>query len=175
MTRAIYPATFDPITLGHVDIATRAAALFSELIVAVYDRPLKSLLFSSEERCQMTREALAHLSNVRIERYTGLTVEFARQKKASVIVRGLRVLSDFEWEFQLALTNRNLASDIDTICLMTSQEYSFLSSSVVKEVAFAGGDVTGLVPPHVIEALRDKIRALGKDGDAKVKLVSLRD
>ena len=95
MTRAIYPATFDPITLGHVDIATRAAALFSELIVAVYDRPLKSLLFSSEERCQMTREALAHLSNVHIERYTGLTVEFARQKKASVIVRGLRVLSDF--------------------------------------------------------------------------------
>lgn len=175
MTRAIYPATFDPITLGHVDIATRAAALFSELIVAVYDRPLKSLLFSSEERWQMTHDALAHLSNVQVERYTGLTVEFARQRGANVIVRGLRVLSDFEWEFQLALTNRNLAPDIDTICLMTSQEYSFLSSSVVKEVAFAGGDVNGLVPPHVIGALYNKMRELGREGDSKVKLVSLRD
>jgi pantetheine-phosphate adenylyltransferase len=175
MTRAIYPATFDPITLGHVDIATRAAAHFNELIVAVYDRPLKSLLFSGQERWQMTRDALAHVSNVRIERYTGLTVEFARQQAASVIVRGLRVLSDFEWEFQLALTNRNLAPDIDTICLMASQEYSFLSSSVVKEVAFAGGDVTELVPPYVAEALRSKIRELGGDDGGKVKLVSLRD
>jgi pantetheine-phosphate adenylyltransferase len=175
MPRAIYPATFDPITLGHVDIATRAAAFFSELIVAVYDRPLKSLLFSPEERWAMTRAALAHLPNVRIERYTGLTVEFARQQKADVIVRGLRVLSDFEWEFQLALTNRNLAPDIDTICLMASQEYSFLSSSVVKEIALAGGDVSALVSPHVVEALRAKIRELGGDDDNKVKLVSLRD
>jgi pantetheine-phosphate adenylyltransferase len=175
MTRAIYPATFDPITFGHVDIATRAAALFSELVVAVYDRPLKNLLFSPEERWQMTRDAVAHLPNVRIERYTGLTVEFARHEGANVIVRGLRVLSDFEWEFQLALTNRNLAPDVDTICLMTSQEYSFLSSSVVKEIAFAGGDITGLVPPHVTEALRAKVRELGRDGDSKVELVSLRD
>jgi pantetheine-phosphate adenylyltransferase len=175
MTRAIYPATFDPITLGHVDIATRAAALFDELVVAVYDRPLKNLLFSSEERWQMTHDALAHLPNVRIERYTGLTVEFARQQRATVIVRGLRVLSDFEWEFQLALTNRNLAPDIDTVCLMTSQEYSFLSSSVVKEIAFAGGDIALLVPTHVIQALRTKIRELGGDGANKVKLVSLRD
>lgn len=175
MTRAIYPATFDPITLGHVDIATRAAALFDELVVAVYDRPLKNLLFSSEERWQMTYDALAHLPNVRIERYTGLTVEFARQQGATVIVRGLRVLSDFEWEFQLALTNRNLAPDIDTVCLMTSQEYSFLSSSVVKEIAFAGGDIALLVPTHVIQALRTKIRELGGDGANKVKLVSLRD
>lgn len=175
MTRAIYPATFDPITLGHVDIATRGASHFSELIVSVYDRPLKSLLFTRQERWQMTHDALAHLSNVRIERYTGLTVEFARQQGASVIVRGLRVLSDFEWEFQLALTNRNLAPDIDTICLMASQEYSFLSSSVVKEVAFAGGDVAELVPPHVAEALEAKIRELGGDDDGKVKLVSLRD
>ena len=175
MTRAIYPATFDPITLGHVDIATRGASHFSELIVSVYDRPLKSLLFSRQERWQMTYDALAHLPNVRIERYTGLTVEFARQQDASVIVRGLRVLSDFEWEFQLALTNRNLAPDIDTICLMASQEYSFLSSSVVKEVAFAGGDVSELVPAHVAEALGAKIRELGGDDDGKVKLVSLRD
>jgi pantetheine-phosphate adenylyltransferase len=175
MTRAIYPATFDPITMGHIDIATRAAALFSELIVAVYDRPLKNLLFSPEQRWQMTRDALGDLPNVRVERYTGLTVEFAREQGASVIVRGLRVLSDFEWEFQLALTNRNLAPDIDTVCLMTSQEYSFLSSSVVKEIALAGGDTTALVPPHVIKALHAKMRELGGDGDNKVKLVSLRD
>lgn len=175
MTRAIYPATFDPITLGHIDIATRAAALFSELIVAVYDRPIKNLLFSPEERWQMTRDALAHLSNVHVDRYTGLTVEFARQQKATVIVRGLRVLSDFEWELQLALTNRNLAPDIDTVCLMTSQEYSFLSSSVVKDIALADGDVSGLVPSHVIKALRAKVCELGRDGDNKVKLVSLRD
>jgi pantetheine-phosphate adenylyltransferase len=123
----------------------------------------------------MTYDALNDLHNVRIERYTGLTVEFARQQGASVIVRGLRVLSDFEWEFQLALTNRNLAPDIDTICLMTSQEYSFLSSSVVKEVAFAGGDISELVPPHVVKALRTKVRELGGDDDGKVKLVSLRD
>jgi len=174
MTRAIYPATFDPITLGHVDIAARAAALFNELVVGVYDRPLKSLLFAPEERWQMTRDALAHLPNVRIERYTGLTVEFARQQRASVIVRGLRVLSDFEWEFQLALSNRSLAPDIDTICLMTSQEYSFLSSSVVKEIALAGGDVTAMVPPHVLAALHSKIRELGRDG-GNIKLVSLRD
>jgi len=174
MTRAIYPATFDPITWGHVDIASRAAAFFGELVVAVYDRPLKDLLFSPEERWHMTREALAHLSNVRIERYVGLTVEFARQQQAGVIVRGLRVLSDFEWEFQLALTNRNLAPDIDTICLMASQEYSFLSSSVVKEIAFAGGDTSELVPPHVDAALRAKISEPGGNDD-KLKLVSLRD
>jgi pantetheine-phosphate adenylyltransferase len=123
----------------------------------------------------MTRDALAHLANVRIERYTGLTVEFARQQRASVIVRGLRVLSDFEWEFQLALTNRNLAPDIDTICLMASQEYSFLSSSVVKEIALAGGNVTEMVPPHVFEGLRAKLRELGRDSGNIVNLVSLRD
>jgi pantetheine-phosphate adenylyltransferase len=175
MTRAIYPASFDPITFGHVDIATRAAALFDELIVAVYDRPSKSLLFSPAERWQMAREALADLPNVRVERYTGLTVQFARQRDACVIVRGLRVLSDFEWEFQFALNNRKLDSDVDTVCLMASQEYSFLSSSMVKEIAFANGDVSGMVPPHVAEALRAKVRAMGGDGDSKVKLVSLRD
>jgi pantetheine-phosphate adenylyltransferase len=175
MIRAIYPATFDPITLGHVDIATRAAAIFEELVVGVYDRPSKNLLFSAEERWQMTRDVLARLPNVRVDRYTGLTVEFARQQGAAVIVRGLRALSDFEWEFQLALTNRNLDSGIDTICLMASHKYSFLSSSVVKEVAFAGGDVTDLVPGSVIGLLHVKMRELGGDGGGKVKTVSVRD
>ena len=175
MTIAIYPATFDPITNGHIDIAERAAAIFDELIAAVYARPLKSLLFSTDERLAMTREALKHLPNVSIKSYDCLTVEFARQEGAQVIVRGLRVLSDFEWEFQLALTNRKLAPDIDTICLMASQDYSFLSSSVVKEVAMAGGCVDNMVSTHVVSALRRKFEGLGEKGSDKVRMISLRD
>lgn len=173
--RAIYPATFDPITLGHVDIANRAATIFDELVVGVYDRPLKSLLFTAQERWQVTREALAHLSNVRVELYTGLTVTFAREQQAAVIVRGLRALSDFEWEFQLALTNRNLDSGVDTVCLMASQEYSFLSSSVVKEVAFAGGDISDMVPPNVLVPLCVRISKLGGECGDIVKNVSVRE
>lgn len=175
MTIAIYPATFDPITNGHVDIAARAAAIFDELIAAVYARPLKRLLFSAEERLAMTRQALKHLPNVSVESYDCLTVDFARQKEAQVMVRGLRVLSDFEWEFQLALTNRKLIPDIDTVCLMTSQEYSFLSSSVVKEVAMAGGCIDSMVPAHVASALKRKFEGLGEKGNDKVRIVSLRD
>ena len=175
MTIAIYPATFDPITYGHVDIATRAASVFEKLVVAVYDRPLKNLLFTPEERSDMVRQALRHLANVEVDLYHGLTAEFARHCGARVMVRGLRVLSDFEWEFQLALTNRQLAPDIDTICLMASQEYSFLSSSVVKEVAMNGGRVDAMAPAHVAEALTQRFETLGKDGGGKVSLVSLRD
>lgn len=175
MTIAIYPATFDPITNGHVDIAERAAAIFDELVAAVYARPLKRLLFSTEERLAMTREALKHLPNVSVESYDSLTVDFARQKGAQVVVRGLRVLSDFEWEFQLALTNRKLAPDIDTVCLMASQEYSFLSSSVVKEVAMANGCIDSMVPAHVVSALKRKFEGLGEEGSDKVRIISLRD
>ena len=175
MIIAIYPATFDPITNGHVDIATRAAAIFDRLIAAVYARPLKRLLFSAEERLAMTRQALKHLPHVSVESYDCLTVDFARQKGAQVMVRGLRVLSDFEWEFQLALTNRKLIPYIDTICLMTSQEYSFLSSSVVKEVAMAGGCIDSMVPTHVAAALKREFEGLGEKGNDKVQIVSLRD
>jgi len=175
MTIAIYPATFDPITYGHVDIAARAASMFEKLVVAVYDRPLKNLLFTPEERWDMVCKAVQHLSNVEVDLYHGLTAEFARQCGASVIVRGLRVLSDFEWEFQLALTNRQIAPDIDTICLMASREYSFLSSSVVKEVAMNGGRVDEMAPAHVVQALAQRFKTLGKDGGGKVSLVSLRD
>ena len=175
MTIAIYPATFDPITYGHVDIARRAASMFEKLVVAVYDRPLKNLLFTPEERSDMVRQALQELANVEVDLYHGLTAEFARHCGARVIVRGLRVLSDFEWEFQLALTNRQIAPDIDTICLMASQEYSFLSSSVVKEVAMNGGRVDAMAPAHVVEALTQRFETLGKDGGGKVSLVSLRD
>jgi len=123
----------------------------------------------------MTAKALEHLPNVEVRLYHGLTAEFARQCGARVMVRGLRVLSDFEWEFQLALTNRQLAPDIDTVCLMASQQYSFLSSSVVREVAMHGGRVDDMAPPHVVTALERRFKSLGTDGGGKVNLVSLRD
>jgi pantetheine-phosphate adenylyltransferase len=174
MPRAIYPATFDPITNGHVDIAARAAKLFDELIVGVYDRPMKTLLFTIAERLQMTGEALAHLENVRIKSYSGLTINFAKEQSAGYIVRGLRAMSDFEWELQLSLANHKLEPDIDTVCLMASQEYSFLSSSILREIALNGGSVEHLAPPSVVEALRQK--AMGdEDGKNRIKIVSVRD
>ena len=175
MKTAIYPGTFDPITNGHVDVATRAASLFDHLIVAVYDRPLKNLLFSTEERLAMTQEALKELANIAVQSYSGLTVNFARSVGAQVIVRGLRVLSDFELEFQMALTNRKLAPEIDTICLITSQDYAFLSSSVAKEIAMVGGCVEQMVPPHVTKALNEKFHRLGSEAGQRVQIVSLRD
>lgn len=174
MCRAIYPGTFDPIHLGHVNIAARAAEIFDELIVAVYERPAKNLLFSAEERVALAREALEHLSNVRVVGYDGLTVEFARKVGAKAIVRGLRVISDFEWEYQMALTNQMLAPDIEFICLMTHQEHAFLSSSILKEVALLGGDVTRMAPPNVVTALERKRREIERR-NGPVPLVSLRD
>lgn len=156
MTRAIYPATFDPITNGHIDIAERAAKIFTELIVAVFDRPMKNLLFSPEERLAMTREAIAHIENARVDGYSGLTVHLARHQKAHVLVRGLRVISDFEWELQLSHTNNSLDRGIETVCLMASQEYSFLSSSILKDIALNGGNVAHLAPPIVVKALQSK-------------------
>ena len=175
MTRiAIYPGTFDPIHLGHVDIATRAANIFDELVVAVYDRPAKSLLFTVEERVELARQALAGLPNVHVARYGGLTVEFARQVGAQAIVRGLRVISDFELEYQMALTNRQLAPEIEFVCLMTRQAHAFLSSSIVKEIALLGGNVGEMVPSHVVAALEAKRQEREKNHEP-VPLVSLRD
>ncbi|NJN94455.1 MAG: pantetheine-phosphate adenylyltransferase [Anaerolineales bacterium] len=174
MRRAIYPATFDPITNGHIDIAARAATLFDELIVGVYDRPMKNLLFTIEERLAMSREALAHLGNVEVKSYNGLTVNFAKEQGAGYIVRGLRALSDFEWELQLSLANHKLEPDIDTVCLMASQEYSFLSSSILREIALNGGSIKDMAPPVVAEALRQKAMH-DKDGSNRIKIVSVRD
>lgn len=172
MTTAIYPGTFDPIHNGHIDIALRAAKLFDHLIVAVYERPGKSVFFSIEERLDMARRAFEGHPNISVESYATLTVEFARSRKASVIVRGLRVISDFELEFQMALINKKLAPEIEFLCLMTSQEYAFLSSSIVKEIAALGGCIDSMVPPHVKEALQRKFRERGRD---KVAIISLRD
>ena len=175
MSKAIYPGSFDPITNGHIDIATRAAELFDHVFLAVYDRPLKNLLFSTSERLAMAREALKDLPNVSVESYNGLTANYARSVEARAIVRGLRVLSDFELEFQMALTNRKLAPEIETVCLITRQENMFLSSSVCKEIALVGGCVDQMVPPHVARALGERFSLLGADGGGKVQIVSLRD
>jgi pantetheine-phosphate adenylyltransferase len=144
--------------MGHVDIAERAAALFERLIVAVYDDPPKALLFTVEERVGLMKKALAHVPNIRVENYSGLTVEFARKNKASAMVRGLRMISDFEREFEMALMNQKLAPEIELVCLMTRLEFEFVSSSLLKEAARLGGCIDGLVPEHVIDALKDKYR-----------------
>lgn len=172
MTRALFPASFDPIHYGHIDIATRAAAIFDELVVGVYERPSKSLLFTLEERLALVREALQHLPNVTVMAYGGLTVDFARRIGARVIVRGLRVVSDFELELQMALTNKQLAPEIEVVCLMTSRDYAFISSSIVREIALLGGDVSAMVPPHVARALAAK--AAARAGET-VPIVSIRE
>ena len=154
MTVAIYPGTFDPVTNGHLDIINRASSLFDRLIVAVYADPKKDVLFPLEERVDMMAKATGHLVNVEVRGYEGLTVSFMKAVGAQVMVRGLRVISDFEWEFQMALSNKKMAPELEMMCLMTSAEYSFLSSSIVKQVAELGGSVKDMVPPHVEIALK---------------------
>ena len=171
---ALYPGTFDPIHLGHIDNAARATRIFDGLCIAVYDRPAKNLMFSVDQRVLLARQAMADLPSVRVVPYGGLTVEFARQVGAGAIVRGLRVISDFELEYQMALTNSQLAPEIEFVCLMTRQEHAFLSSSIVKEIALLGGDVSGMVPPHVAAALEEKRREREYNHEP-VPLVSLRD
>ena len=174
MTMAIYPGTFDPVHNGHIDITRRAARLFDRVTIAVYDRPLKNLLFTTGERQSMIESAVSEMPNVSVAAYNQLTVDFARACGARVIVRGLRVISDFELEFQMALTSKKLAPEIEFVCLMTSQEYAFISASTVKEIAMLGGCVDGMVPPHVASAMQAKFeQADGEAGD-RVKLVSLR-
>jgi len=156
LTTAIYPGSFDPITNGHLDIIRRASSLFDELIIGVYDRSEKQLLFDTEERVQMVQQAVAHLSNVRVQSYSGLTVEFAKKVGAQVMVRGLRMSSDFEREFEMAMMNKKLAPGLELVCFMASLQYQFLASSLLKEVAKLEGCLDNMVPEHVVAALRDK-------------------
>ncbi len=149
MTVAIYPGSFDPMTLGHVDVITRAARLFDEIIMAVVTNPSKASLIPPEDRVQLIRECLGHLPNVRVESFDGLTVQFARQKRADAIIRGLRAVSDFENEFMMSQMNKLLEPEIETVFIMAGQEYQFLSSSLVKEVSGYGGDISKVVPPAV--------------------------
>jgi pantetheine-phosphate adenylyltransferase len=175
MVRAIFPGTFDPIHFGHIDIALRASRLFDEVIVAVYDRPLKSLLFSPEQRLDLVRRSFVSFENISVTGYRGLTVDLCRRLEAKVIVRGLRVFSDFEHEFRMALANHRLAPNIDVVALITSEEHSFLSGSTVREIASLGGDVTSLVPRHVVQALERRFKELGEDGPGAVPMTSLLD
>ncbi len=151
---AVYPGAFDPVHLGHVDVATRAAALFDLVIVAVFNQPKKRLTFSGEERIDLFRHAMAGVPNVQVLGYDGLTIDFARSQRAQFLVRGLRATPDFEYEFQMTTMNRHLAPRLDTVFLMTSLEHAYLSSSLIKEVAAQGSSLSGLVPDPVATALR---------------------
>jgi pantetheine-phosphate adenylyltransferase len=156
LTIALYPGSFDPITNGHIDIATRAARLFDKVIIGIFATPDKRVTFSLEERVDLARRALAHLPKVEVKPYDNITVDFAREVKADVIVRGLRMSGDFEREFEMAIMNRKLAPELELVCFMASNEYQFLSSRLMKEVASLGGDIDSLAPEHVGEALRKK-------------------
>ena len=158
MLRAIYPGSFDPVTFGHIDIIERAARISDELIVGVLQNKAKTPLFSVEERVIMLREVTKHLKNVKIVPFEGLLIEFAKQMDAKVIVRGLRAITDFEYELQMSQTNRKLNSDVETLFLTTSLDYSYLSSTTVKEVASFGGDITQFVPESVAEKVTEKIK-----------------
>ena len=157
MSIAIYPGSFDPITNGHLDIINRAAKLFEKLFIGVYDKPDKKLLFTTEERTEMVRQAIATLPNVEVMVFTGLAVDFAKEVKAQLIVRGLRMSADFENEFDLAMMYKKLSPDIELVCLMSDMRYQFLSSSLLKEAARLGGAIDDLVPEHVAVALRKKV------------------
>lgn len=172
MVRAMFPGTFDPIHYGHIDIVTRASRVFDEVLVAVYDKPIKSLLFSPEERISLVKTAFINDPKVKVIGYSGLTVKMAQKLEVNVIVRGLRVFSDFEFEFRMALANHRLASDVETMAFITNEEHTFISSTTVREIAMLGGDVTSMVPAHVEKALNDKIKTMV---DRQEPINSLRD
>jgi pantetheine-phosphate adenylyltransferase len=156
---ALYPGTFDPPTNGHIDLIQRGAKLFDHLIVAILNNPAKDPLFLVEERVEMLKESTSALSNVSVATFDGLMVDFARQQGVSAVLRGIRAISDYEYEFQMALMNRRLAPEIETVFLQPAGRYSFVSSRMLKEVFSFGGDVSGLVPPNVLKRLRDRIGA----------------
>ncbi len=163
MVRAVFPGTFDPIHHGHIDIASRAAQVFDEVVVAVYDRPLKSLLFSPQERLALVEQSFAGAHGVRVAMFGGLIVNYCQEIEAQVIVRGLRVFSDFEHEFRMALANRRLAPEVEVVLFITQVEHSFLAGSTVREIASLGGDVSSMVPAHVVAALKRRFSELGDD------------
>ncbi len=158
MPSVLYSGTFDPVTKGHMDIVERAAKLFEKVVVGVFDTPSKTLLFSTEERVALFRQAVAHVRNAEVVPYTGLTVDFARKIGAAAMLRGVRSITDLDYEAAMVMMNRKLAHQVDTVFLYTSLEYQFVSSTLIKEVARYGGDISDLVADHVAAALRQKIR-----------------
>lgn len=161
MANAVYPGSFDPVTNGHLDIIQRASKCFDRLYVVVFENMSKTPMFTAAERVEMLQEACGEFSNVEITASSGLLVEFARKCQATIIVKGLRAVSDFDYEFKMALMNKKLAPDIETLFMMTSLKYMFLSSSLVKEVVAYGGCISGLVPPAVEAKLVERIRKAG--------------
>jgi pantetheine-phosphate adenylyltransferase len=155
---AVYPGSFDPITFGHLDIINRGLKIFDKIVVAVAKNSVKNSLFTIEERIELITEVLTHNSRVKVDTFDGLLVDYVREQGATVIIRGLRAISDFEYEFQLAQINRGITQDVETLFMMTSVPYSYLSSSVVKEVSSLGGPVDGLVPPAVMRELDRKFK-----------------
>jgi len=162
---AIYPGSFDPLTLGHVDIIERGSALFDSIVVAVLRNVDKSPLFTVDERLEMIRHTFRERGNVEADSFSGLLVDYASSRKATTIVRGIRAISDFEYEFQMALMNRRLAPGIETVFMMPAEEYSYVSSKLVKEVASLGGSVSGLVPEDVEKKLLERVRRKPMKGD----------
>lgn len=160
MTIAIYPGSFDPITNGHLDVAQRAARVFDKVIIGVYDTPEKKLMFNPSERVEMARLAVKNIPNVEVQPYSGLTVDFAHKVGAPVMVRGLRVSADFEFEFDLAMMTNKLSPELEMVCFMASPQYQFLSSSLLKEVARLGGKVDDWVPANVAVEVKKKVSAL---------------
>jgi len=158
-TRAVYPGTFDPVTYGHIDLIRRARKLFGQVIVAVATNPEKGPLFSVEERVHFLRQATRSMRGVVIDSFDTLAVQYVRRKGSRIMVRGLRMLSDFEYEFQMALTNRKLADDIETIFMMPSESYAYVSARLIKEAGALGADLSAFVPPLVAKALRRKLQA----------------
>lgn len=158
MKRAVYPGSFDPVTKGHLDIVERAAAVVDELVVGVLNNNEKTPLFSVEERVKMLIDVTGHIPNVRVESFSGLSVEFARKCGASFLVRGLRAVTDFEYELQMAQTNRSIAGDVDTLFFTTALNFAYISSTIVKEVAFYGGDISGFVPASVVPLVQARMK-----------------
>ena len=159
---AVYPGSFDPVTNGHYDIIKRASKQFDVLVVGVLDNSAKTPLFSIEERVNILKEVVKDLDNVKVEAFSGLSVDFVRRSGAQTIIRGLRAVTDFEYELQMAQTNRVLCRDVDTMCFITNLKYAYISSSVVKEVALYGGDISPFVSPYVEEKLKEKFRGINK-------------
>lgn len=175
LVRALYPGSFDPIHNGHIDIALRAAGIFDEVIVGVYDMPKKKLLFDVEERLSLVKQAFSQYANIEVAKFSGITVDYAREREAKVLVRGLRVFSDFELEFRMGLANKRLAPEIETVSIMSDIQHISISSSTIREIAELGGDVSSMVPPFIAETLSKRFAELKANHNSPGYTYSIRD